>query len=144
VRRAALIALLAAALAGCGGAGTTAPAPETVEGPAETQAETGSETTGGGSESGDPTAGKAIYAQNGCGSCHTFDPAESDASVGPNLNELPDLAEKADRGSVDEFTSESISEPSAYIEEGFPEIMPTYDELDERELADLVAFLTES
>jgi len=149
VRRAALIAVLAALLAGCGGGETTAPAPETVEGSA-TQTGTGAETTTGTTETGgdeaaagDPAAGKQVFASNGCGSCHTFGPAGSSGTTGPDLDELPDFAENANQ-ELAAFTRESIEDPNKYVEEGFPSgVMPSYDQLDETQLTNLVAFLTQ-
>ena len=150
MRRAALIALLTALLAGCGGEDTVAPTAETVETTA-TQTETGQTTTGetetgtgGGAVEGDPEAGKQVFAANGCGSCHTFEPAGSSGTTGPDLDELPDLAEKANQP-LAEFTRESITNPNDYVEEGFPEgVMPAYDQLSDKELNDLVAFLTQT
>ena len=156
MRRLSLIAVIAALLAGCGGSETTAPAPETVEGEtAQTQTETAAETeTGteteqeggeGEAASGDATAGEQVYAQNGCGSCHAFEPAGSNGQTGPALDDLEKLAEDADRGSVQEFTSESILQPNAYVEQGYPEgVMPAYEQLEGKQLDDLVAFLTQS
>jgi cytochrome c oxidase subunit 2 len=147
VRRGALIAVLAALLAGCGGEKTVEPVPETVETTA-TQAQPGTTTneggTGGGAVQGDATAGKAVFAANGCGSCHTFQPAGSSGTTGPDLDKLADYAEKANKP-VAVFTRESIQNPSAYVEEGYPEgVMPTYDQLTAKQLNDLVAFLTQS
>ena len=36
---------------------------------------------------GDPVAGSAVYADNGCGNCHTLADAGSTAMIGPNLDE---------------------------------------------------------
>jgi mono/diheme cytochrome c family protein len=139
VRRSALIFVVGALLAGCGGSESTAPTAETVEGQ-QTQTETETETQA----AGDAAAGKQIYAQNGCGSCHEFGPAGSSGTTGPSLDELPDLAEKAGQD-LEEFTRESIENPNEYVEEGFPEgVMPEYDQLEDKQLADLVAFLTQS
>jgi mono/diheme cytochrome c family protein len=162
VRRAAVISLLAAAvLAGCGGGEETAPTAETVDTTAtqtETdETETGDTETGetettetedgagsGGAVEGDPDAGEQVFAANGCGSCHTFAPAGSTGTTGPDLDELSDLAENANQP-LAEFTREAIVEPNAYVEEGFPEgVMPAYDQLGEKELNDLVAFLVQS
>ena len=89
-------------------------------------------------------AGKQVYASNGCGSCHTFEPAGSSGTTGPDLDELPDLAENANQP-VANFTRTSITDPTAYVEEGFPEgVMPAYDQLSEQDLNNLVAFLTQS
>jgi mono/diheme cytochrome c family protein len=141
VRRSALIFVVGALLAGCGGSESTAPTAETVEGQ-QTQTETETETET--QAAGDAAAGKQIYAQNGCGSCHEFGPAGSSGTTGPSLDELPDLAEKAGQD-LEEFTRESIENPNEYVEEGFPEgVMPEYDQLEDKQLADLVAFLTQS
>jgi cytochrome c oxidase subunit II len=130
-------------LAGCGGGEETAPLPETVEGgTTPTQTETG--TTTEPAAQGDPTAGKQVFAANGCGSCHTFKPAGSSGTTGPDLDKLPDFAQKAGKP-LPEFVRESIENPSAYVEEGYPDgVMPKYDQLSDKELADLVAFLTQA
>jgi mono/diheme cytochrome c family protein len=138
VRRAALIVFAGALLAGCGGSEETAPTAETVEG-GQTQTQTQTEPAA----EGDPAGGEQVYAANGCGSCHTFGPAGSSGTTGPNLDELPMLAENAGED-LQEFTREAIENPDSYVEEGYPEgLMPTAD-LDEKELNDLVAFLTQS
>ena len=55
-----------------------------------------------------------------------------------------ELAEKADQGTLEEFTRTSITNPDAYVEEGYQEgVMPAFDG-SEQELADLVAFLTQT
>jgi mono/diheme cytochrome c family protein len=140
VRRVTLIAVLAALLAGCGGEEETSPTPETVEGTTQTQTETG--TTTEPAAEGDAEAGEAVYAEAGCGSCHTFGPAGSTGTTGPDLDELPDLAEKAGQPLV-EFTRESIENPDAYVEEGFPSGVMPKSTLDEEQLNNLVAFLTQ-
>jgi mono/diheme cytochrome c family protein len=132
VRRAVLILLLVLLAAGCGSGEEAAPLPETVVGTVE---QPGGE--------GDPEAGARVFEEAGCGGCHTFEPAGSMADVGPNLNELPQLAERANQGTLEEFTRTSITNPNAYVEEGFQEgVMPPFDG-SEQELADLVAFLTQ-
>jgi mono/diheme cytochrome c family protein len=154
VRRLALIAVLGALLVGCGGEDDVTATPETVEGSVSTQTETGettttgttTETTGTGTTAaeGDAAAGKAVYDQNGCGGCHVFGPAGSDGSTGPNLDNLPQFAETAGEDLPD-FTRDSIEKPNDYVEEGFPEgVMPAYDQLEDKQLDDLVAFLTTS
>jgi mono/diheme cytochrome c family protein len=134
VRRLALIVVLGALVAGCGGEETVSPTAETVEGqqpPApQPQAQ------------GNAAAGKAVFSSKGCNGCHTFTPAGSSSQTGPNLDELPQHAEEAEQP-LDEFTRESIVSPDAYVEEGFPAgVMPPWSGTD-KELADLVAFLTQ-
>ena len=132
MRRAAFILLLALVAAGCGSGEEAAPLPETVVG---TVQQPGGE--------GDPEAGATVFEDAGCAGCHTFEPAGSMADIGPNLNELPELAENANQGTLEEFTRTSITSPDAYVEEGFQEgVMPPFDG-SEQELADLVAFLTQ-
>jgi mono/diheme cytochrome c family protein len=132
VRRAALLFLLVLFASGCGGSEEAAPLPETVVGTIEQPSETG-----------DPNAGRQVYAASGCGSCHTFEPAGSTGMVGPNLNELPQLAERANQGTLEEFVRTSLTNPDSYVERGFqPGVMPSFNG-SEQELANLVAFLTQ-
>jgi mono/diheme cytochrome c family protein len=87
--------------------------------------------------SGSPEAGKAVFAEAGCGGCHTFTPAGSSGTTGPNLDEV--LA-----GKDEAFVRRSIVEPNADIAEGYsPGVMPqTYeDQLSTDQVDDLVAFL---
>jgi mono/diheme cytochrome c family protein len=149
-----LIALFALLLVGCGGGEEQAATAESVDttatrtdtGETETgETETGETETGGGGGAveGDPAAGEQVFASNGCGSCHTFEPAGSSGTTGPDLDELSDLAENANQPLAD-FTRTSITDPTAYVEEGFPEgVMPAYDQLSDEDLNNLVAFLTQ-
>jgi mono/diheme cytochrome c family protein len=135
VRRLALLAVLGALVAGCGGEETVTPTADTVVGeqPAAPQPPA----------QGDAQAGKQVYAQSGCGGCHVFGPAGSSGTTGPTLDELPQYAETAGQP-LDEFVRESLVSPDAYVEEGFPEgVMPAFSG-DEKQLADLVAFLTQA
>src|SRR3989442_9611777 len=100
MRRLALLAAvsLALALAGCGSEGVVAPTAQTVVGTLPTAAPVAK---------GDPAAGKKLYAANGCGGCHTFKPAGSAGKVGPDLDKLAADAQKANQGSLDQYTFES-------------------------------------
>jgi mono/diheme cytochrome c family protein len=132
VRQAALIALLVLLVTGCGAAEEASPLPETVVGTVE---QPGGE--------GDPERGGMVFEEAGCGGCHAFTPASSTANIGPDLDELPDFAENADQGTLEEFVRTSITMPDAYVEEGYePGVMPPFQG-SEQELNDLVAFLTQ-
>lgn len=45
-------------------------------------------TSGGGAATGNPTAGKAVFASAGCATCHTLKAAGSKGLIGPNLDQL--------------------------------------------------------
>ena len=118
---------LALGMAGCGGEETVTPTPETVVGSVAQPTV----------PEGDAAAGKAVFASAGCGSCHTVAAAGASGQVGPNLDEVL-------KGKDEQFIYDSIVNPDAEIAKGFqPGIMPkTYGEqLDDKQLGDLVAFL---
>ena len=94
---------------------------------------------GASSESEEP--GAQVFANNGCGSCHTFKAAESTGTIGPNLNEY--LAPDDEQAGIEEM----ILDPNSEIAEGYkPNIMPqTYSqEIPKPELEQLVEFLVEN
>jgi cytochrome c oxidase subunit 2 len=99
--------------------------------------------TGGGAA--DASAlGKATFASAGCGGCHTFTPAGTDAQVGPDLDNLAADA-KAAGEPVADYVRQSIVDPNAVIAKGYqPGVMPpTFgDTLKPDELDALVAYLS--
>jgi len=112
-----------------------APTPETVVGTVPQAAAVGK---------GDPAAGKQLYESNGCAGCHTFKPAASTGKVGPDLDNLAADAQKANQGTLDQYVAESIKNPGAYVVPGFPAgVMPSFSSLSDKQVADLVAFLTQ-
>ena len=125
---AAVLAVLALALAGCGNEGTVRPVADTVVGTVKAEA-----------------PGKAIFLSQGCGACHTFKPAGSGASgtIGPDLDKLPEYAKTA-KQPLAQFVDESIVNPDKYVEKGFPKgVMPkSYKDMPPNDLKALVDFLT--
>lgn len=93
---------------------------------------------------GDAVAGKALFAAQGCNACHTFTPAGATAKVGPNLDNLAADAQKANRGSVQAYATESIKNPGAYVVPGYPngQMPSNFGALGAAKIADLVAFIT--
>ena len=89
--------------------------------------------------------GKAIFAANGCGSCHTFAPAGSTGKIGPDLDKLPAEAKGAGKP-LAAFIRESIVDPNAYVEPHFPKgVMPsTFAQLPKSQLDALVQYLLQS
>ena len=158
-----ILVTAALALAGCGGERTVSPRPEKVVGSVPTQSApsttsttsagggggggggTQTTTTGGGGEGsggGGAANGKALFASNGCVSCHTYKPAGSKASVGPDLDKLAAYAKQAKKP-LEPFVHESIVNPNAYVQPGFqPNVMPSFASLSKAEVDALVSFLT--
>jgi cytochrome c551/c552 len=119
-----LVALL---MAGCGSEGKVRAVPETVVGTVQAEA-----------------PGKAIFTGQGCNGCHTYQPAGATATVGPDLDKLPDYAKKA-KQPLDAFVRESIVKPGAYVEKGYQDVMPKqYGSLPKSDIDALVQFLTKS
>lgn len=133
MRRLAALPALVLALAACGGGEEARPLPETIEGEVTVE-----------QLEGDAEAGKSLFADRGCGGCHTFEAAGSEAEVGPSLDEdLEGHAEDAGQ-ELEAYVASSIVNPNAYVVEGYSEgIMPP-TALEKQELADLVAFITEN
>jgi len=93
--------------------------------------------------SGNAANGKAVFTSAGCAACHTFTPAGSKATVGPDLDRLEEYANKAGVP-LEDFTTEAIVHPPAkYVPPGFPPTMPTTfgKTLTTEQIADVVAFL---
>ena len=96
---------------------------------------------------GNPVTGKALFTAQGCIACHTFKPAGSTATTGPNLDNVATDAKTANRGSLDQYVTESIVDPNAYIVPKYPGSVMPQDfgtKLSAKQIADLVAFITQS
>ncbi|HEX6701475.1 MAG TPA: c-type cytochrome [Gaiellaceae bacterium] len=148
--KALLVVFALLALAGCGSAKIVSPKPQTVIGSVPTQtapattsttaATTTTATTGGGGGGGGG-GGKAVFASNGCGSCHTFKAAGSNGKIGPDLDKLAQYAKQA-KQPLDKFVRESITDPKAYVQPGFQPVMPSFASISKPQLDSLVQFLT--
>ncbi len=94
----------------------------------ETETETEGETEPEAGAEGDAAAGEAVFADNGCGSCHTLEAAGSSGNIGPNLDESQPDAELV----VDRVTNGAGA-------------MPAFgDSLDEQQIQDVAAYVVES
>lgn len=84
--------------------------------------------------------GAQVFANNGCGNCHTLAAAESGGVTGPNLNQvLP--------GQTAAMIEESIVDPNAHIAKGYPaNVMPDNFStlIKANEIQALVKYLIES
>jgi cytochrome c oxidase subunit II len=93
-----------------------------------------------------PTAaGREIFTSAGCNACHTLADANATAQVGPDLDELPDVAGKREKGtSAEDYVRQSIIDPQALVVKGFPaNTMPKNfgDQLTPEEIDTLVQYL---
>jgi cytochrome c oxidase subunit II len=77
----------------------------------------GGQQAGGGGGGAAKPDGAAVFADNGCASCHTLAAANATGTVGPNLGKLDNPTAA--------FIRQSIEDPNAKIEKGYsPNIMP--------------------
>jgi cytochrome c oxidase subunit 2 len=90
---------------------------------------------------GDETSGEAIFTTAGCGGCHAFEPAGTDAEVGPGLDTIDPQG-----APLEEYIREAIVDPNAVVASGYqPSVMPeTYESsLTDEQLDALVQYLVE-
>lgn len=84
--------------------------------------------------------GAQVFANNGCGGCHTLAAANAGGVTGPDLDEaLPGVTRK--------HLEQMIVDPNAEVAKGYPaNVMPqNYGELlSKKELEDLISYLIES
>ena len=106
--------------------------------------EQGKEEAGSGDEAaGVQELGRTTFGNAGCGGCHTFTPAGTDAEIGPSLDDLAADAEAAGVP-VEEYIRQSIVDPDAVVVDGYQTgVMPTTfgETLSQEELDALVAYL---
>jgi mono/diheme cytochrome c family protein len=122
----------------------------TVAGPGRTNTTptTGSTTTASttttSSSGGAIAAGKVVYDSQGCGGCHTFKPAGSTGTTGPNLDTAPATDAQAAGMPLPAFIKQSIIDPNAYVPKGYPSgVMPASfgTTLTSTQINNLVAFI---
>ena len=89
------------------------------------------------------TTGEQIFTAAGCGACHTFGKAGTNANIGPNLDELAAQAGNRTDLSAEEYTAESILNPDAFTVDGFQAgVMPAYEgRLSEKQVQALTEYL---
>jgi cytochrome c oxidase subunit 2 len=91
-------------------------------------------------------SGAAVFQSNGCGACHTLAAAHATGKIGPDLDKLPTWAAQA-KQPLQSFVLESIVNPNAYIQPGFPKSVmpPTFGKsLSKPQLDALVQYLISS
>jgi mono/diheme cytochrome c family protein len=90
--------------------------------------------------------GEQIFTAAGCGGCHTFAPAGSNGTIGPNLNDLKAAATKFAKGKTpEEYVRESILDPGAFLVPGFSNAMPSFKgRLTDKQIQTLIDYLLKS
>jgi mono/diheme cytochrome c family protein len=94
---------------------------------AETTTATATATTPA-ATTGDPAAGKAVFAKAGCGSCHTMKAAGATGTVGPNLDRL--------KAAYDAVVHQ--------VESGGGGMPPFKGQLSDKEIKDVAAYVVAS
>ena len=89
------------------------------------------------------TTGEQIFTAAGCAACHTLGKAGANGNIGPNLDELAAQAGNRTDAPAEEYTTEAILDPDAFVVEGFqPGVMPSYEgRLSEKQVQTLVEYL---
>jgi cytochrome c oxidase subunit II len=90
--------------------------------------------------------GLSVFKANNCASCHTLTAANASGKVGPDLDKLVSYAKQANQPLAG-FVHESIVDPNAYVQPGYPKgVMPqTFGQsLSKTQLNALVTFLVQS
>jgi len=139
VRRLIILGGIALLAAGCGSAQVVAPLPQTVQGSTP-------QTTTQKPVAGNSAAGKSVFASAGCGGCHAFKAAGTNATVGPDLSKVTADAKSAGQP-IGTFTQDSIVNPNGYIAKGYQAgVMPqTFGQsLSAKQIADVVAFIDQN
>jgi len=98
------------------------------------------------STSSSSAAGLSAFNSNSCMSCHTLTAAHATGNIGPDLDKLVAYAQQAHQP-LDAFVHESIVNPNAYVQPGYPKgVMPqTFGQtLSKAQLDALVTFLVQS
>jgi mono/diheme cytochrome c family protein len=127
-----LALVLLVGLAACGGGdddeASDEPTTTETDGATTDGATTDGATTGDDEGGGDAEAGAEVFAQAGCGSCHVLAAANSNGSIGPNLDEASPSFDKV---------VERVTEGSG--------AMPSFrDQLSEQQIQDVAAYVSAS
>jgi cytochrome c oxidase subunit II len=111
-----------------------------------TSTSTTSTSTTSTSSSSPSAAGLAAFNSYGCSGCHTLTAAKATGTTGPDLDKLVSYAKQAKKP-LEAFVHESIVDPDAYIQPGYPKgVMPQDfgQRLTKSQLDALVTFLVQS
>jgi cytochrome c551/c552 len=93
---------------------------------------------------GDPVAGKVIFKSATCNTCHTFKPAGSTATIGPDLDHLAEYAKKVHYDLAYFIRAAIVVPPAPYVPPGYPTAGMPIDyghSLSQTDIDNVIAFL---
>jgi cytochrome c2 len=85
---------------------------------------------------GDPDAGRNLFIS--CAGCHSTDDSQV---VGPGLGGIYARAGSRTSLDADAYLEQSVREPGAFIVDGFPAVMPSFDYFSDEDVQDMIAYL---
>jgi mono/diheme cytochrome c family protein len=90
--------------------------------------------------------GEQIFTAAGCAGCHTFAPAGSNGTIGPGLDDLQSAAANREPGkSAEDYVRESLTDPGAFLVQGYGDAMPTFEgRLTDEQIQALVDYLLQT
>jgi cytochrome c2 len=86
---------------------------------------------------GDAEAGRALYVVN-CSGCHSTDDSPI---VGPGFTGVYARAATRTDLDADAYIEQSLRDPSAFVVEGFPAVMSSFNHFSDEEVQNIIAFL---
>ena len=90
---------------------------------------------------GDAAAGQALFTGNSISVCTACHSTGADKVVGPGLAGVYERAGKRTALDADAYIEQSLREPQAFLVDGFPAAMPSFDQFSVGEVRDLIAYL---
>ncbi len=93
---------------------------------------------------GDPVAGKAVFTSATCNTCHTFKPAGSTSTIGPDLDHLAEYAKKVHYDLAYFIRAAIVAPPAPYVPPGYPATGMPIDyghALSQLDINNVIAFL---
>ena len=82
--------------------------------------------------------GKELFDISGCANCHS---TGDDKIVGPGLAGVYARADRRKVLDADDYIEESLREPQAFLVDGFPPVMPSFDQFSYGDVRVLIEYL---
>ncbi len=111
-------------------------AADAVERPGNSGKELPSAQEGVADDSGDPKEGENLFVS--CSGCHSTTDAQV---IGPGLEGVYERAGSRTSLDANAYIEQSIREPGAYVVDGFPAVMPSFDFFSDDQVKNMIAYL---